>query len=42
VFSWKDFFPDTSPKPAQSVDAMKQTCREITLMFGGKVVKNES
>lgn len=42
VLSWKDFFPDTSPKPAQSVDTMKAMCKEITLMYGGKVVKNES
>lgn len=37
VFTWKDFFPDGSPKPAQSVEDMKRVCKEITLMFGGEV-----
>lgn len=37
VYTWKDFFPDAAPKPAQSVEDMKRVCREITIMFGGEV-----
>jgi len=37
ALTWKDFFPDTTVKPAQSPEEMKQRCRDITLIFGGTV-----
>ena len=38
VWTWKDIFPDTSVKPTQNVEEMKQRCKDITLIFGGEVV----
>ena len=40
--TWKDFFPDTSVKPAQTEGQMKRIAKEIALAFGGKVVQRES
>ncbi len=37
VWTWKDIFPDTSIKPTQNVEEMKQRCKDITLIFGGEV-----
>jgi len=40
--TWKDFFPDTTAKPAQSEGHMKRIAKGIALAFGGKVVQRES
>ncbi|MFA5407166.1 MAG: hypothetical protein WC277_04440 [Bacilli bacterium] len=37
ILTWKDFFPDTSVKPAQPPGEMKHRCKEIALIFGGTV-----
>lgn len=37
IWTWKDIFPDTSLKPEQTVEEMKQRCKDITLIFGGEV-----
>jgi len=37
VWTWKDIFPDTTPKQPQSPEEMKRRCKEIALIFGGTV-----
>lgn len=41
VLTWKDVFGVKEEKKPQTVDQMKAICKDMAIMYGGKIIKKE-